>query len=115
MPDPGQRHGEQRHRGSGRIVLDAALPHRRPYVEGVVGPGQVVEAFDGVDVDEEGGAAKAHGQDGNQGLAAGQDLGVVACFGQGGDGLRDGGRADVVERGSLHRATGPGSQACASV
>ncbi len=64
MADPGQGHTQQRNRGGGRIVLDATLAHRGAYVQGAVGPGQFVEAFDGVDVDEQGGAAQAHGEDG---------------------------------------------------
>jgi hypothetical protein len=57
VADPGQRHAQERNCGGERVVLEAALPHRRPHVEGVVGQRQVVEAFDGVDVDEKVGAA----------------------------------------------------------
>ena len=88
-------------------LLDAALADRRAEVEGVVGQGQLVEASDGVDVDENGGAAEAHGQDRDQRLAAGQHLALLASAGQRGDGLADGGRADVVERGGLHRGYRP--------
>ena len=57
MADPGQGHAQERNRGGERVVLEAALADGGADIEGVLGKGQVVEAFDGVDVDEEGGAA----------------------------------------------------------
>src|SRR5216683_4456607 len=75
----------------------------RADVQSVVGAGQLVEAGHGVDVDEDGGAAEAHGEDRDQRLAAGQDLALVTGLGQGGNGLVDRGRPHIVERGGLHR------------
>ena len=66
VADPGQRHGQQRHRGGVRVLLGLPLPDGGAHVEGVAGQGQLVQAGYGVDVDQDGGAAEPHGQDRDQ-------------------------------------------------
>ena len=107
VADPGQSHAQQGHRGGERVQLGLALADGRADVQGVIGAGQLVQAFDGVDVDQNGGAAQAHGQDRHQGLPAGQDLALLIGVSQGDHGGLDRGRAQVIERGRLHaRCTG---------
>ena len=60
----------------------------------------LADAAQGVDppeVDDDRRRVEPHPQDGEQALPAGQDLGVVAGFGEGGESLLDRGRSGVVE------------------
>ena len=92
-------------------MLGAALAHRRADVEGPARKEQLVQAGHGVDVDEHRGAAEAHGQHRDQGLAAGQHLALLAGAGQRGHGVVDGGRparSRTARPSSAAAATGTG-------
>ena len=65
-----------------------------------------VEAHDVVDVDEDGGGGQPQLHEREERVAAGDELGLVAVLGQGGDGRVDGVGASEGEGGRDHGATG---------
>ena len=57
-----------------------------------------VELGHAVDVDEHGWLSEPQGHERNEALAAGEDLGVIACLGEGIERFLERGRGEVVER-----------------
>jgi hypothetical protein len=66
VANPGQRHGQQRHCGGTRVLLNLPLPDGRTHVKGVADGGQLIQARYGIDVDEDSGAAEPHREDRDQ-------------------------------------------------
>ena len=92
-------HGRGEHRrgrGNGRRALDGPMPSERTDRQPTV-DADASQLGDVVDVDQHRRSGQAQREHGQQALATGQDLRVVAVLGQQLNGLRHGFRSSIVE------------------
>ena len=84
------------------VVHDVVVRGQRADDDGVAVVADAAQAVDPAQVDDHVGGVQPHPQHGQQALAAGHDLGVVAVLGRAPERLLDGGRRQVVELGGDH-------------
>ena len=103
QPHVGECCGQQRALGlNQRAGLGIDLAHERTDDEAVAGEPDVVELVAAVDRHEHLGPGQPEIHERHQALAAGEDAGVVAVFGEGSDHLVERLGGDERERGRLH-------------
>ncbi len=98
MSDQGQGAGEQRN-GLGECVgsLGCLLPDHGAHVDGAVDEFQRRQVPQAIEIDHHRGPGQAEGHERHQALTTGQRPGLVAVFGQDGQGLVHGLRNSILE------------------